>query len=111
MARRTAQTETDGTTAQPKPISCHTLRHSVPTHLLESGQDIRTVQELLWHKDLTTTQIYTHMLSRNRYALRSPLDRLPAPTSSASAPKSTNARTSATRTTSPMTKIAGAENP
>ena len=63
-----------GEAGMTKRVTCHTFRHSFATHLLERGQDIRTVQELLGHRDVATTMIYTHVLRLGASGVRSPLD-------------------------------------
>jgi site-specific recombinase XerC len=65
-----------GRTGMAKRASCHTLRHSFATHLLEAGVSIRTVQDLLGHKDVATTQLYTHVMHKPGLGVRSPLDGL-----------------------------------
>ena len=67
------------TTGIAKHATCHTLRHSFATHLLEDGYDIRTIQELLGHKDVKTTMICTHVLNRGGRGVRSPVDSLDGP--------------------------------
>jgi len=76
--RQRAVKEAARTVGLPKAVSCHALRHSCATHLREDGYDIRTMQELLGHRDVSTTMIYTHVLNRGGKGVYSPIDRLSA---------------------------------